>query len=95
MTDQKAILATVSGRVQGVGYRYWLRQQAESGGVNGWVRNQRNGAVEAYFAGDSGRVEDLLALCRRGPAGAQIDGIDVRETPDEDVSGFRIRQDAS
>jgi acylphosphatase len=89
------VSVVIRGQVQGVGYRYWLRQQAESGGVSGWVRNQSNGAVEAYFAGDSSRVEDLLAFCWRGPAEAQIDGIDVRETADEDISGFRIRRDAS
>lgn len=89
------VSVAIRGQVQGVGYRYWLRQQAKIVGVNGWVRNQSNGAVEAYFAGDSRRVEELLALCWRGPAEAKIDGIDVRETADEDASGFHIRRDAS
>lgn len=85
----------IRGRVQGVGYRYWLRQQANRVGVRGWVRNLDDGAVEAYLAGASERVDDLLALCWQGPAGARIDGIDVRETTNEDVSGFRIRRDVS
>ncbi|MHA1559374.1 MAG: acylphosphatase [Alphaproteobacteria bacterium] len=85
----------IRGRVQGVGYRYWLRQEAKRRNVNGWVRNLRDGTVEAYFAGDSRRVADILAVCRRGPAEAQIDGIDVSETADEGGSGFRVRRDAN
>ncbi len=57
----------ITGRVHGVGYRDWLVSQACALGVSGWVRNRRDGGVEALFDGDEAAVEELLRLCRRGP----------------------------
>jgi acylphosphatase len=57
----------IVGRVHGVGYRGWMVQQAERLGVSGWVRNRRDGSIEALVDGDTAAVEELLRLCRRGP----------------------------
>jgi acylphosphatase len=70
---------TIRGRVQGVGYRYWVEQQATGRGLEGWVRNRRDGSVEALFAGPADVVSDIVALCRRGPSAARVDA--VQEEP--------------
>jgi acylphosphatase len=70
---------TIRGRVQGVGFRYWVEQQAMAHGLEGWVRNRRDGSVEALFAGPAEVVADLIARCRRGPSLARVDA--VQEEP--------------
>ena len=69
---------TIRGRVQGVGYRYWVEQQARAHGLEGWVRNRRDGSVEALFAGPEDAVSNMVASCRRGPSSARVDAIDER-----------------
>ena len=66
---------TIRGRVQGVGYRAWVEHQAMARGLEGWVRNRRDGSVEALFAGPADVVDDMVALCRRGPSSARVDAI--------------------
>ena len=79
---------TIRGRVQGVGYRAWVERQARLLGLEGWVRNRRDGSVEALFAGPSAIVADTVASCRHGPSSAQVD--DVAEAPaDADALGLR------
>ncbi|MHC2251692.1 acylphosphatase [Bradyrhizobium embrapense] len=63
---------TISGRVQGVGYRAWVDEQASVRGLEGWVRNRRDGSVEAVFAGPDDVVADMIAACRRGPSSARV-----------------------
>jgi acylphosphatase len=65
----------IAGRVQGVGYRAWLCGQADDLGITGWVRNRRDGTVEAHFEGPEDAVEELLRGCRRGPALARVSEI--------------------
>jgi acylphosphatase len=69
---------TIRGRVQGVGYRYWVEHQAVAHGLEGWVRNCRDGSVEALFAGPENVVSNVVASCRRGPSSARVDAIDER-----------------
>jgi len=73
---------TVRGRVQGVGYRAFVVATAEIHGVEGWVRNRRDGSVEAVIAGPSHAVAIMIAACRRGPSMARVDALD--EQPAED-----------
>jgi acylphosphatase len=70
------VRVTIRGRVQGVGYRYWLEQQAVARGLEGWVRNRRDGSVEALFAGLTDAVSAMIASCRHGPGSARVDAVD-------------------
>src|SRR3954467_3689135 len=67
---------TIRGEVQGVGFRYWTRRAATARGLQGWVRNRRDGSVEAVFAGPEEKVVEMINLCRRGPDGARVDTVD-------------------
>jgi acylphosphatase len=69
----------IRGRVQGVGYRAWTETAALERGVQGWVRNCRNGTVEALFSGSPEVVEAMIATCSDGPHGSRVDRIDQRE----------------
>jgi acylphosphatase len=80
---------TVTGRVQGVGYRAWVEHRAVAHSLEGWVRNRRDGSVEALFAGPANVVSAMVDSCRRGPSSARID--DVREEP-ADVDALKLRR---
>ncbi len=76
--------ALIRGRVQGVGFRAWTECTALEHGLQGWVRNRRDGSVEALFVGPPEMVELMIEDCRQGPRGAQVDAVDQREgTRDE------------
>jgi acylphosphatase len=66
---------TVSGRVQGVGYRAFVDHAARSHDIEGWVRNRRDGSVEAVFAGSAEAVMAVIATCRRGPSSARVEAL--------------------
>jgi acylphosphatase len=66
---------TIRGRVQGVGYRAWVDDEATARDLEGWVRNRRDGSVEALFAGPVDVVSEMIALCRRGPPSARVDTV--------------------
>ena len=69
MTGANAVHILIEGRVQGVGFRAWVAQQATARGLGGWVRNRRTGAVEAIICGDAAAVDAMVEACRRGPSG--------------------------
>jgi acylphosphatase len=69
----------VRGRVQGVGYRAWTEDTAILNGLDGWVRNRRDGTVEAVFAGSAEAVGGMVDACRRGPDSARVDAVDVHD----------------
>jgi acylphosphatase len=79
------------GRVQGVFFRDTLRNAADREGVAGWVRNNRDGTLEAVFEGDAGAVERLVAVARKGPPGAHVDELELLDEPDQGDEDFRIR----
>ena len=66
---------TIRGRVQGVGYRAWVEHRARAHGLEGWVRNRRDGSVEALFAGPENIVSDMVAACGRGPLSARVESV--------------------
>jgi len=74
------------GRVQGVGYRAWAEVTAVELGVEGWVRNCRDGSVEAVLAGPEEVVLTMIELCRDGPRGARVEAIDQREAGASDLA---------
>jgi acylphosphatase len=68
---------TITGRVQGVGYRDWMLAAGKRLGLAGWVRNRLDGSVEALIVGDDAAVDHMIEACRRGPPAARVDEIDV------------------
>ncbi|MDF2993096.1 MAG: acylphosphatase [Microbacterium sp.] len=87
----RTVTITVQGRVQGVGFRCALREEAESRALRGWVRNRRDGSVEAEISGDDEAVDALLEWTRRGPSSARVDRLEVTDTDAIDTEGFDIR----
>lgn len=96
MQDRVAKRFLVSGIVQGVGYRFFVVRSAERLGITGWVKNLRDGRVEAYAIGSAKTLKDFRRELERGPAGAMVD--DVREEQEEVdprfKSGFRIEHES-
>ena len=84
MTVHRHVL--IRGRVQGVGYRAWTEVSALEHGLEGWVRNRRDGSVEAVFGGAEGDVAAMVVDCRRGPPGARVDAIDQREATADEIA---------
>ena len=86
-----AIRVVVSGRVQGVGYRAWAERRARELGLSGWVRNRRDGTVEAVFGGPPDKVDDMVGQCRRGPTRARVEVLERYDEPEAPAPGFMIR----
>ncbi|WP_041785087.1 acylphosphatase [Rhodospirillum centenum] len=88
-----AVLARITGRVQGVGYRAWTVRRAGAAGLDGWVRNRADGSVEALFAGPAAAVEAMLADCREGPPASLV--AEVRTEPGDDPGSTGFGQRAT
>jgi acylphosphatase len=89
MADRKIVHVLISGTVQGVWFRAWTVQEAQARGLDGWVRNRRDGRVEAVFAGPSVRVDEMLAACRKGPPAAEVEDVHLTPHSDDPGRGFR------
>jgi acylphosphatase len=72
-------------------FRDSVRRTAQQRGVNGWVANRPDGAVEAVFEGEPEAVERLVDFCRKGPRGARVDSVDVTHEEPENLTGFDVR----
>ena len=72
-----AVAARISGRVQGVWFRGWVREEARRLGLTGWVRNEPDGSVAALFVGPGTAVAAMLALCREGPPHARVHAVET------------------
>ena len=83
-----AVDVTVTGRVQGVSFRYYTREEATRLGVAGWVANEPDGTVSAHFEGESDAVDALVDWCRTGPRLARVERVDVRPGTDEGAASF-------
>ncbi len=91
MTNRVGLRATVRGRVQGVGFRWYAQARAEALGVDGIVRNLRNGDVEVVAEGPRVALEELLEALKEGPSGAGVDEVDVKwEAAAGGAKGFQI-----
>lgn len=78
----------IKGRVQGVFYRNWTIENAKELGLKGWVRNRRDGSVEAVFSGSQEKVQEMEQRCRRGPPDAMVTGLQVSPYPDDPGTTF-------
>lgn len=91
MDEAKMVRVRVTGRVQGVGFRFWMRGQAQRLGLSGWVRNEADGSVAALIRGSQTAVDAMLERCRTGPIGASVDKVEALPAGSDDLSaGFRI-----
>jgi acylphosphatase len=82
----------VSGRVQGVGFRFFVEARAAAEGIHGWVRNLADGRVEALLEGDEESVDRVESVLRRGPSGAEIEDVVVEIMPPSGrATGFTVR----
>lgn len=92
MEEEQTELARVTGRVQGVGFRAWTRQQAHALGLAGWVRNEPDGSVVALVSGPADRVVKMIGLLERGPAGSQVEAVEIRAAdPGDAPARFEVR----
>jgi acylphosphatase len=92
MMIQKAITATITGRVQGVGYRYSVVHVAHDLGLVGWVQNTPNGSVKTWAQGHKSVLEQFVAYLREGPRSARVRSVDAFPVePDESLQGFVVR----
>lgn len=90
--DITSLKIRIEGRVQAVGYRNFMIEEARKLGVDGWVRNRSDGSVEALVSGDTKSVEALIAICARGPEGSTIKHIDMENIPEPPAEkGFNRR----
>jgi acylphosphatase len=89
--ERRAVLVTVTGRVQGVAFRAWTRDEARRLGLGGWVCNEADGSVRALIVGPAAEVDRLLAALHEGPPAASVTAV-IPESfePVPDVDGFRI-----
>jgi acylphosphatase len=93
-TGPRTVRVRIAGRVQGVGYRYWTEEMAAALGLTGWVRNRRDGTVEAVFAGPADAVAEMLRCCRQGPRAAEVGAVEVLEEGGAAPAGFELRSTA-
>jgi acylphosphatase len=89
--DRRTVHVRIEGRVQGVGFRYWTETVAASLDLSGWVRNRRDGSVEAVFSGPADAVAEMLERCRQGPPAARVDRLDTSEEDEFPPDGFAAK----
>ena len=97
MTEHQTIHVLIHGRVQGVSFRAWTQHQAELRGLRGWVRNRRDGSVEAVFSGPADLVQVMLKACHQGPSGALVENVEILDGSEADLdlpARFEIRRTA-
>ncbi len=95
MTANQVLHVIIHGRVQGVGFRAWTQHQAQLHGLSGWVRNRRDGTVEAVFSGPDDLVQTMLKACEQGPQGSVVERVETLEDgsgPNGPFTGFEIRR---
>ncbi|HEX2894653.1 MAG TPA: acylphosphatase [Marmoricola sp.] len=87
----KAVDVRITGRVQGVSFRYYTQLRAQQLGLTGWVRNEPDGSVAGHFEGAPGAVDGLVAWCGQGPSAARVESVEVVEVPPAGGHDFVVR----
>jgi acylphosphatase len=90
MSAERTVRVVITGRVQGVGYRAWTEDEAVARGLDGWVRNRSDGAVEALFSGAAEDVAGMLAACREGPDASIVSNVAVTDSTEPAGRSFRV-----
>ena len=90
----RQVRAVVSGRVQGVGFRDWTFREATARHLKGWVRNRRDGTVEAVFAGDDADIDTMLLALRQGPPSARVRTVDLSTATEAVEDRFEVHDTA-
>lgn len=85
--DRKTVRTCVTGAVQGIGFRYWTREEAEKLGLTGFVRNEPDGSVTAVIAGPEAAVSAMIERLRHGPPGASVSAVEAQEEALAETSG--------
>jgi acylphosphatase len=88
----RTVHVRIEGRVQGVGFRAWTYRHAIGLALGGWVRNRRDGSVEAVFQGPAAAVADMIERCRGGPPGAYVTRVDIIGEGVGVYDGFEVRE---
>ncbi len=88
--DRRSVRVRIEGRVQGVGYRYWTERVAGELNLSGWVRNRRDGSVEALFSGPADDVAQMLERCKDGPPSARVTTVKIVEEGGTTPAGFDV-----
>lgn len=92
MSGRRRLEATIHGRVQGVGFRWFVRSRAARLGLVGWVANDPSGSVRVVAEGDGTQIDEMAAELRQGPPGAIVDRVETSDGPATDeFDGFVIR----
>lgn len=86
----KTVHLRITGRVQGVYFRAWTAEQATQRKLRGWVRNRRDGSVEALFSGEPDAVQAMIALCWSGPVDACVESVEIVQEGGAAPAGFRV-----
>ena len=86
-----ALRLTISGRVQGVGFRAFVEREAFKRGIRGWARNRRDGTVETLLIGEPADLEEREAACRRGPSFARVTQVERHAAEDDGTAAFEQR----
>jgi acylphosphatase len=89
-TERRTVRVHIEGRVQGVGFRYFVERAATELGLAGFVRNRRDGAVEALLSGPCAAVEEMLERCRRGPSSARVRALTIIAEGEDEPTGFVV-----
>ena len=91
MSEEKIVHIFLTGRVQGVGFRAFIRKNAQKLNIKGWAKNLNDGRVEAVFSGSKEKVNKLIKLVKKGPRFANVKNIEIKNDIDEEFKNFEIR----
>jgi acylphosphatase len=89
-TERRTVRVHIQGRVQGVGFRYFVERAATELGIAGFVRNRRDGTVEALLCGSFAAVDVMLERCRRGPSAARVTAVTIIAEGEAEPTGFVV-----